>query len=145
MGSFVSRRALLRGILVTAGASLLAACAPAPSAAPRQMRVPQSGEAAVRESRRMRERKEAVIDADEEAAPSSVRKVGGKTFYLREGVWTDAEFDPAAKLPETVLTFGADAYFDAVKREPKLADFFALGERVVVVYKGRVYRVGATQ
>ena len=72
---------------------------------------------------------------------SGVSKVGDKTFYMREGVWVDSEFKPEAKLPETVLEFGGDEYFALIKREPQLARFFALGERVVVVYKGRVYRV----
>jgi hypothetical protein len=60
---------------------------------------------------------------------------------MREGVWVDSEFKADAKLPETTLEFGGDEYFALIKREPQLARFFALGERVVVVYKGRVYRV----
>jgi len=36
-------------------------------------------------------------------------------------------------MPETLLVFGSDAYFDLLKREPALAKFFALGEEVVVV------------
>jgi hypothetical protein len=60
-------------------------------------------------------------------------------------VWTDAEFRADALLPETALTFGDEAYFDLIKREPQLARFFALGERVVVVFKGRVYRVQAAK
>ena len=72
-----------------------------------------------------------------------MRKVGDKTFYLRDDVWTDAEFKAEARKPETTLTFGSDEYFALIKREPQLARFFALGERVVVVFKGRVYRVGA--
>jgi hypothetical protein len=74
-----------------------------------------------------------------------VRKVGDKTFYLREGVWVDSEFKAEAKLPETALEFGGEEYFALLKREPQLARFFSLGERVLVVYKGRVYRVGSRQ
>ncbi|MCA1615762.1 MAG: VWA domain-containing protein, partial [Acidobacteria bacterium] len=57
---------------------------------------------------------------------------------------TDAEFKPDGKTPETALVFGSDEYFDLLKREPKLADYFALGERVVVLFKGRVYRVASS-
>ncbi len=71
----------------------------------------------------------------------AVRTVGRKTFYMREGVWTDAEFKAEAKLPETSLKFGSDEYFTLLTRKPKLGDFFALGERVIVVFDGRVYRV----
>jgi len=106
-----------------------------------------SGADAVRESRRARTQQEAVRVGEDETLRadddprSARRRVGSKTFYLRDGVWTDAEFRADALLPETTLTFGDEAYFDLIKREPQLARFFALGERVVVVYKGRVYRV----
>ena len=118
---------------------------PPPTPVPTPM--PVTGAAAVKDSKRAREQQEQllVIDgADEDLSARSVmRKVADKTFYLREGVWTDADFKTDAKLPETVLVFGSDAYFELLKRERKLAEFFALGERVVVVYKGRVYRVNA--
>ncbi|HEX8161218.1 MAG TPA: VIT domain-containing protein [Pyrinomonadaceae bacterium] len=108
----------------------------APMAAPKV-----SGAGAVRESMTVSKMKDA-DRADTEGRSGAVRNVNGKTFYLREGeVWTDAEFKADAKLPETAVAFGGDAYFDLLKREPKLADYFALGERVVVVFKGRVYRV----
>ncbi len=79
-----------------------------------------------------------------DAAQSGVRSVAGKTFYLRDGVWIDAEFKVESKLPEAALVFGTDDYFALLRREPRLSEFFALGERVVVVFKDRVYRVGTT-
>lgn len=113
--------------------------------APKEAAKATTGESAVRESKRARAQQEVlrVDGADDEDAPSSaaVNKVGDKTFYMRGGVWVDSEFKPETKLPETVVEFGGDEYFALIKREPQLARFFALGERVVVVYKGRVYRV----
>jgi Ca-activated chloride channel family protein len=128
--------------------------APPPAATPIPMPVQQSntaaaataapkvsGAGAVQESVSVTRMKDAER-ADTQGRSSAVRNVGGKTFYLREGeVWTDAEFKADAKLAETPVAFGSEAYFDLLKREPKLADYFALGERVVVVFKGRVYRV----
>ena len=101
-----------------------------------------TGMAAVQQSKRAREQQEAArVDKD---TPSSVaRTAGGKTFYLRDGVWTDAEFKADAGLPETTLKFGSDNYFALLKQKPRLADFFALGEQVIVVFEGRVYRVAA--
>jgi Ca-activated chloride channel family protein len=117
---------------------------PIPSNAPQQatMSAPKvSGAGAVRESKSVSKLKDA-DRADEEGRSAAVRNVNGKTFYLREGdVWTDAEFDAKAKTPETSVAFGSEAYFDLIKREPKLADYFALGERVVVLFNGHVYRV----
>ncbi len=111
-----------------------------PSAPPMKAQV--SGAGAVRESKERNRMKDSARDDSAENRSAAVRNVGGKTFYLREGnVWTDAEFKPDGKLSETALVFGSDEYFDLLKREPKLADYFALGERVVVLFKGRVYRV----
>lgn len=72
---------------------------------------------------------------------NSMRQAAGKTFYQRDGVWTDSEFKAEEKLPVVTLKFGSDDYFKLIGQEPKLADCFALGERVVVVWKGKVYKV----
>lgn len=101
-----------------------------------------TGLAGVQQSKRAREQKEAER-FDQNSLSSAVRTVGGKTFYLREGVWTDAEFKPEARLPETTMKFGSDEYFALLKQKPRLADFFALGERLVVVFEGKVYRITA--
>jgi hypothetical protein len=102
-----------------------------------------TGQAAVQQSKRAREQQELMTLSDDEKDLSRARNVAGKTFYLREGVWTDAEFKADARLPETVLEFGSEAYFALLKREPRLAEFFSLGEQVLVVMDGRVYRVKA--
>ncbi|HZI19180.1 MAG TPA: VIT and VWA domain-containing protein [Pyrinomonadaceae bacterium] len=121
------------------GAEARAGGATAGARAPRGL---DHGEAAVRESKRQRAQQDAERD---EAGPAddSVRKVGGKTFYLREGVWVDAEFKEEARLPETRLVFGSEEYFALAGRVPELARYLALGERVVVVHGARVYRVEA--
>ena len=102
-----------------------------------------TGQVAVEESKRARAQQETVTitSDDKEVSSTVVRNVGSKTFYLRDGVWTDAEFKPEAGKPETKLTFGSDEYFAVLQRLPRLADYFALGEHVIVVYDGRVYRV----
>lgn len=84
-----------------------------------------------------------VLRVESDNAASATRTAGGKTFYLRDGVWIDSEFKEAAKLPETVVKFGSDEYFDLLKQKSRLAAFFALGEKVVVIFEGRVYRVNA--
>ena len=116
---------------------------PAPPPAPRKEDAKaKTGEVAVRESKRARAQQE-VVRVESDAPSENVRKVGDKTFYMREGVWVDSELKPEAKLAETKLEFGSDEYFALLRREPQLARFFSLGERVVVVYKGRVYRVNS--
>jgi Ca-activated chloride channel homolog len=106
-----------------------------------------TGAVAVQQSKRDRAQQDAltISTVDKDGSSTVMRNVGSKTFYLRDDVWTDSEFKAEARKPETVLTFGSDEYFALLKREPRLAEFFALGERVVVVYEGRVYRVNATK
>lgn len=100
-----------------------------------------TGRAGVVQSRVSRARQDAV--RTESDAGTRMRNVGTKTFYLRDGVWTDAEIRAGNTLPVTEVEFGTDAYYDLVTRIPELARFFALGERVAVAHGGRVYRTRA--
>ncbi|HEV7798956.1 MAG TPA: VIT and VWA domain-containing protein [Pyrinomonadaceae bacterium] len=103
-----------------------------------------TGAVAVQQSKRARAQQEVLrVDSDKDEQSSAIKTAGGKTFYLRDGVWTDAEFKAEAKLPETIVKFGSDDYFVLLKQKPRLAAFFSLGERVVVILDGRVYRVNA--
>jgi len=100
------------------------------------------GEAAVQQSKVVRQQQEAErVTILKESSP--IKNVGGKTFYLRDGVWIDSELKADSKLPETSLSFASDTYFELAKQKPKLAEYFSLGERVVVVFEGTVYRVNA--
>jgi Ca-activated chloride channel family protein len=112
------------------------------AAVPKDAARATTGAVAVQQSKRDRAQQE-TVRVESESSAGGVRNVGGKTFYLRDGVWTDAEFKAESRLPETALTFASEEYFALLKREPRLSDFFALGERVVVVYRGRVYRINA--
>jgi hypothetical protein len=67
--------------------------------------------------------------------------VGTKNFYNQNGVWQDAEFKPETRLPEVNVKFGSDEFYALLNRERELAQFFALGDQVIVVWKGKVYRV----
>jgi Ca-activated chloride channel family protein len=102
-----------------------------------------TGAAAVQQSKRAREQQEVVRVDKDSAASSAIKNAGGKTFYLRDGVWTDSEFKPGTKAAETVVKFGSDEYFALLKQKPQLATFFSLGEQVIVILDGRVYRVNA--
>ena len=101
-----------------------------------------TGSVAVQQSKRAREQQEVMrVESDKES--SAIKTAGGKTFYLREGVWTDSEYKSGATLPETAVKFGSDDYFALLKQKPQLATFFSLGERVIVILEGRIYRVNA--
>jgi Ca-activated chloride channel family protein len=101
-----------------------------------------TGSVAVQQSKMARDQQERSTLKDE-TRTDAVKRVAGKTFYLIEGVWTDSEFKAESQLPETALVFGSDEYFELLKQNPKLGSYFSLGERVVIVLDGRVYRVTA--
>jgi hypothetical protein len=100
------------------------------------------GAQAVQMSKTQREQQERLsLYKEDNVRKDAVQRVADKTFYLIDGVWTDSEFKAESHLPETTLVFGSDAYFALLKQNPKLGSYFSLGERVVVVFEGRVYRV----
>lgn len=117
-----------------------AGAAPAPSAPAAADMTATTGQSAVVLSKQARAKQE-VLRIEERAASSVIRSVGRKTFYLRDEVWTDSEFKAVTALPETVVKFGSEQYFALLKQKPQLANFFALGEKVIVVFDGRVYKV----
>ena len=78
---------------------------------------------------------------DETIKTGAVKKVGAKTFYLENNVWIDSEYKEESKLVEIKLKFADNDYFDLVAKEKELAQFLSLGEQVVVVWKGKIYRI----
>ena len=134
------RRASIPGGLGNLNSS--GAPAPANTPAPKVMAQTVTGVEAVQQSKMQREQQDQ-IRLSEDKRKDAVRRVYSKTFYLIDGVWTDSEFKADSRLPETVLVFGSDEYFALLKQNPKLGSYFSLGERVVVVIEGRVYRVNS--
>jgi Ca-activated chloride channel family protein len=94
-----------------------------------------------KDAKKMKEEDKVSASDDEAVKTGLVKKVGIKTFYFENGVWIDSEFKENAKMTEVRLSFASDAYFDLVTKEKELAQFFSLGEQVVVVWKGKVYRI----
>lgn len=124
------------------GFSGLSTLNPGASPGVAQQVVTVTGEQAIGQSKAAREQQD-VIRVEDKTRKDAVRRVEGKTFYLIDGVWTDSEFKAESKLPETALVFGSDDYYALLKQHSKLGSFFALGERVIVIFEGRVYRVNA--
>ncbi len=69
------------------------------------------------------------------------RRVAGKAFRLVAGEWVDRSFDPTSALP--IVEVPDPQSRDAVLAEqPNLAPYVGLGDRVLVVFHGTVYRFG---
>jgi len=78
---------------------------------------------------------------DESLLPTRAagRIVDGKTFRLEEGVWMDDAVKSAAGAP-TVVVEGRQARDELLARVPQLRPFTEVGDRVVVVHDGTIYR-----
>jgi hypothetical protein len=66
--------------------------------------------------------------------------VAGKSFRLVAGEWVDTAYDPLASLPVVQATGPAERAA-LLQRVPGLAAYAALGERLLVVHEGIVYRL----
>ena len=111
----------------------------------------ESGRSAVKLSRRQNAM-QANVTVEENKAKSESEQifvqntqmnqyVGTKNFVQENNVWVDSEVAANAKLPEVKVKFASDAYFDLIAKESGLSQYFALGEEVAVVWKGKIYRV----
>jgi Ca-activated chloride channel family protein len=69
-----------------------------------------------------------------------IQTVNDKTFLLQGDVWTDTAFQPDTMTTQKVV-FLSDEYFALIEQLPQLGDYFAVGERVIVVVEGVAYEV----
>ena len=80
--------------------------------------------------------------AEVQAARQTLRTVGGKTFTLQNGIWTDSAYDPAKQKTLTVVRAYSDAHFALLRAHPALAAYSSLGENVIVVLdSGQVVKI----
>jgi len=81
--------------------------------------------------------------AEEEAIPpeeEAVRIVGERTFFLKDGVWTESSYDGEETID--VAAFGP-GYFELLSRFPEVAPILALGEDVLFALDSLYVHVGA--
>jgi Ca-activated chloride channel family protein len=84
-----------------------------------------------------------VTDEGEEVVAADVlRYAGGRTFVLRDDVWTDTAFNPD-QMTATTVPFASDDYFALLGEHPELGSAFALGQEVIVMLGGTAYHVTA--
>jgi hypothetical protein len=69
------------------------------------------------------------------------RNVGGRTFTLTNGRWTDSRYTSSMRV--TKVKAYSKAYFALLDEAPELREMFALGERVLVAGGRAALEVGA--
>ncbi len=120
------------------GRDAMQPAAGAPSA-PALAAAPRSGEPAV--ERAVAEQALKNAERPAEAAAAQVQQVGAKAFVRQGDRWVDTSFDPERMQAEAIL-FGSARYFQLLAHYPEIGRYLALGDRLVVVLKGKAYAIG---
>ena len=81
-------------------------------------------------------------DRAETVVSSRIKYLADKTFYLRDGVWTDSVYKEGTALKE--IAFDSDAYYKLLAEKPGLGKYLSAGTRVVVVFEGTAYKIRDT-
>jgi Ca-activated chloride channel family protein len=76
----------------------------------------------------------------QQAQVNPIQTVGDKTFILQNGAWTDTTFEPDTMTAQKVA-FLSDEYFALLDSKPEAAQYFALGDHVIVVLDGTAYEI----
>ena len=95
-----------------------------------------SGADAVRAGRVLQAMK---LGEREDKDSESIKRVGDKTFYLRNGAWVDSEYDKQTETEE--IEYGGDAYFDLIAQQPELSKYLAIGKHAILCYKAKCYKI----
>lgn len=101
---------------------------------------PVSGAVAVEKSIAQSSLRHAEVAAQPQT--EQVRTIGSKAFVWRDGTWCDTVFDAKQMDPELVA-FGSARYFELVRDHPEWGRYLALGPRVILVWEGKAYQIGA--
>ena len=78
-------------------------------------------------------------DADGKGRYGEVKYVDKKTFFLKNGFWTDSEYEPEMKV--TKITYGSDEYFKLLSKNPELGKYLSLGKKVIICHKDKCYKI----
>lgn len=97
----------------------------------------KSGEQSVRAAKSITKLKEQAVVANTES--ETVKQIGDKTFYNRKGIWTDEKYKDGDKTID--IKYLSDEYFKLIKDNPEIGKYLALGEKVIVVYKDKIYKI----
>jgi len=76
--------------------------------------------------------------------PEKIEIRAGRAFYLRDGIWTDSDWQEVSDQKVTEMTYGSETYFQFLKSNPELRAILALGQRIHFHYKGKNYRINAS-
>jgi len=70
---------------------------------------------------------------------TKVAQVGSKTFFNKNGLWVDTEYEGKVE-PVKVKRF-SEAYFKLLGKAPQVGRFFALGDEVIFLLHGKAIHI----
>lgn len=82
------------------------------------------------------------VPGDDAGNGRNIRIVNTRTFILDNGIWLDTAYDPDTMSVQKI-DFLSQEYFTFASTSPDLAAALALGERVIIVFGGTAYEIGA--
>jgi hypothetical protein len=100
-----------------------------------------TGKFAVEKAKEMNRLKDSMVVADNEKAESGVKTVADKTFYLRDGFWTDSAALAAHHPNLETIEFGSKRYFDLIGSVPGISKYLSVGDQVIFIYKDHGYKI----
>ncbi|MBZ0185294.1 MAG: VIT and VWA domain-containing protein, partial [Candidatus Obscuribacterales bacterium] len=79
--------------------------------------------------------------AYEPSSGERVKMVSDKTFYLKNGFWTESSCLSLKGNPQKVITFGTKAYFDLLSANPGMSKYLSVGKQAIFEFAGVVYKI----
>ena len=103
-----------------------------------------TGKDAVGRAKKVSEMKTTIAMADEKGRAGGIKNVEDKTFYFKDGFWTDSTFAPSTAPNPEVIEFGSKRYFDLAHSIPGISKYLSVGEQVILIYQGHTYKIVKT-
>jgi Ca-activated chloride channel family protein len=78
-------------------------------------------------------------DRAAEALSERILYKDDKTFYLKDGVWTDSGYREGSPVSE--IKFNSDEFYRLIAGKPGIAKYLSVSNRLIVVFEGTAYRI----
>jgi len=96
-----------------------------------------SGAGAVSSAKKIGQMKQSEQAA--EPVLDTVKYIAGKTFYLRDKVWTDAKYKKGMKLKK--VKYLSKEYFQLIKAYGGVSKAMSIGKNIIIVLNGTAYQI----
>ena len=80
------------------------------------------------------------LDLPSDLAKQS-RVVAGKTFFLADDQWVDAEIQKHSETKETNIAFNSDEYFELMRKDSRISKWLTLGAKIRFYLDGMIYEI----